>query len=87
MHKLLYLSLLASLWTRGCCNIKVPYPFFETELQKQYGKITKDELKIAKEQVENMFWFGYGNYMKHAFPLDELDPIHCKGRGPDYDHP
>jgi mannosidase alpha-like ER degradation enhancer 1 len=21
--------------------------------------------------------------MKHAFPLDELDPIHCRGRGPD----
>uniref|UniRef100_A0A914P2M9 alpha-1,2-Mannosidase n=2 Tax=Panagrolaimus TaxID=55784 RepID=A0A914P2M9_9BILA len=92
MQKLLYLSLLAAaFWTRGCCKRgneqKIPYPFFESDLQKQYGKITKEELKIAQEQVENMFWFGYGNYMKHAFPLDELDPIHCKGRGPDYDNP
>ena len=30
---------------------------------------------------------GYDNYMLHAFPLDELDPVHCKGRGPDYKHP
>uniref|UniRef100_A0A914Z5R2 alpha-1,2-Mannosidase n=1 Tax=Panagrolaimus superbus TaxID=310955 RepID=A0A914Z5R2_9BILA len=91
MHKLLYISLLAAVWTRGCCNHenykKIPYPFFESDLQKQYGKITKEELKIAQEQVENMFWFGYGNYMKHAYPLDELDPIHCKGRGPDYENP
>uniref|UniRef100_A0A914EPM6 alpha-1,2-Mannosidase n=1 Tax=Acrobeloides nanus TaxID=290746 RepID=A0A914EPM6_9BILA len=41
----------------------------------------------AKEQAKEMFYFGYDNYMEHAFPLDELDPIHCKGRGPDYDHP
>ena len=30
-----------------------------------------------------MFTFSYSNYMLHAFPLDELDPIHCTGRGPD----
>ena len=30
-----------------------------------------------------MFEFGYDNYMQHAFPMDELDPIHCTGRGPD----
>ncbi|XP_052226391.1 ER degradation-enhancing alpha-mannosidase-like protein 1 [Dreissena polymorpha] len=34
-----------------------------------------------------MFYFGYDNYMKHAYPMDELDPIHCTGRGPDYDNP
>lgn len=34
-----------------------------------------------------MFEFGYDNYMKYAFPLDELDPIHCRGRGPDYLNP
>jgi hypothetical protein len=25
--------------------------------------------------------------MKYAFPQDELDPIHCRGRGPDIDRP
>ncbi|KAJ7326047.1 ER degradation-enhancing alpha-mannosidase-like protein 1 [Desmophyllum pertusum] len=34
-----------------------------------------------------MFYFGYDNYMNFAFPKDELDPIHCTGRGPDYDDP
>ncbi len=32
-----------------------------------------------------MFQFAYDSYMEHAYPLDELDPIHCKGRGPDAD--
>ena len=25
--------------------------------------------------------------MKHAFPLDELNPLDCNGRGPDYANP
>ncbi|ELK15172.1 ER degradation-enhancing alpha-mannosidase-like protein 1 [Pteropus alecto] len=34
-----------------------------------------------------MFVFGYDNYMAHAFPQDELNPIHCRGRGPDRGDP
>ena len=34
-----------------------------------------------------MFYFGFDNYMTHAFPLDELNPHDCNGRGPDYDNP
>ncbi|PIO65438.1 glycosyl hydrolase family 47 [Teladorsagia circumcincta] len=34
-----------------------------------------------------MFYFGYENYMSHAFPADELDPIHCTGRGHDHGNP
>ena len=37
--------------------------------------------------VRKMFYFGYDGYMKYAFPMDELDPINCVGRGPDYDNP
>ena len=66
---------------------KVPYPFYETEFQQRYSRISDEEREIAKDQVKEMFWFGFKNYMKHAFPLDELDPIHCTGRGPDYAHP
>ncbi len=40
-----------------------------------------------REKARAMFTFGYDNYLRHAFPLDELDPIHCTGRGPDYDNP
>ncbi|KAJ3330298.1 alpha mannosidase-like protein [Blyttiomyces sp. JEL0837] len=30
---------------------------------------------------------GFDNYMKYAFPLDELNPIQCSGRGPDRANP
>jgi len=35
--------------------------------------------------ASSMFHHGYDNYMEHAFPYDELDPIHCRGRGVDED--
>ena len=34
-----------------------------------------------------MFYWGYDNYMTHAFPFDELDPIECLGRGHDWKNP
>lgn len=34
-----------------------------------------------REEVRRMFIFGYDNYMQHAFPLDELNPHACSGRG------
>jgi mannosidase alpha-like ER degradation enhancer 1 len=34
-----------------------------------------------------MFYFAYNNYLTYAFPHDELDPIHCKGRGHDWSNP
>lgn len=27
-----------------------------------------------------MFRFGYGQYMQHAFPRDDLRPISCRGK-------
>ena len=39
------------------------------------------------EETRQMFTFGYDSYMKYAFPKDELDPIHCTGRGPDHENP
>ncbi|XP_062522170.1 ER degradation-enhancing alpha-mannosidase-like protein 1 isoform X2 [Corticium candelabrum] len=40
-----------------------------------------------KEAAKRMFYTGYDNYMRYAFPKDELDPIHCTGRGPDFEDP
>ena len=40
-----------------------------------------------KNEARKMFYWGYSNYMSYAFPEDELDPIHCKGRGQDWEHP
>ena len=40
-----------------------------------------------KAKAKSMFEFAYDSYMTNAFPMDELDPIHCAGRGPDYADP
>ena len=56
-------------------------------LQRKYGNIPEKERIRLKNETRNMFYFGYDNYMKYAYPMDELDPIHCTGRGPDYHNP
>ncbi|RZF37279.1 hypothetical protein LSTR_LSTR005611 [Laodelphax striatellus] len=57
------------------------------ELEIKYGTFPeKLRLKMVDDARE-MFYFGYNNYMKHAFPMDELNPILCSGRGPDYNNP
>lgn len=52
-----------------------------------YLFFSKSERLRLKQEAKNMFQFAYDNYMQHAYPLDELDPIHCRGRGPDHAHP
>ena len=54
---------------------------------KKYGSFSEAQRLQTLDEVKDMFYFGYNNYVKHAFPKDELDPIHCTGRGPDYDDP
>lgn len=39
---------------------------------------------IYRERVRQTFTHAYDSYMRYAFPTDELDPIGCRGRGPDY---
>uniref|UniRef100_A0A8C1WCE7 alpha-1,2-Mannosidase n=1 Tax=Cyprinus carpio TaxID=7962 RepID=A0A8C1WCE7_CYPCA len=47
-----------------------------------------DALKVKmRGMARDMFYFGYDNYMKFAFPEDELNPIACEGRGPDVLNP
>ena len=54
---------------------------------KKYGYFSETERIETLAGIKEMFYFGYDNYMKHAYPKDELDPIHCTGRGPDYENP
>ncbi|CAI4223785.1 unnamed protein product [Auanema sp. JU1783] len=49
--------------------------------------VTQDDIESARHDVREMFYFGYNNYMKFAYPADELDPIHCTGRGHDHSDP
>ncbi|XP_061187713.1 ER degradation-enhancing alpha-mannosidase-like protein 1 [Saccostrea echinata] len=54
---------------------------------KKYGHFSEKDRLESLESVRKVFTFGYDNYMKYAYPLDELNPIYCEGRGPDYDNP
>ncbi|KAL8708366.1 MAG: hypothetical protein Q9220_006746 [cf. Caloplaca sp. 1 TL-2023] len=36
------------------------------------------QIKDLRQEAEHMFYHGYDNYMKHAFPEDELKPLTCK---------
>lgn len=57
------------------------------EYVRRYGSFP-DTLKAKmKAMAKEMFYFGYENYMKYAFPADELNPIDCEGRGPDVLNP
>uniref|UniRef100_A0A6Q2Z1N0 alpha-1,2-Mannosidase n=1 Tax=Esox lucius TaxID=8010 RepID=A0A6Q2Z1N0_ESOLU len=57
------------------------------EYDKRYSSFP-DKLKTKmKGMAKDMFYFGYDNYMKYAFPEDELNPIDCEGRGPDVINP
>ena len=40
---------------------------------------TKDLLKLGKNLSLDLFYHGYENYMQHAFPDDELNPLSCQG--------
>lgn len=66
------------------------YNIFEepqTDFHRKYGAISEEERFHLLNATKEMFYFGYHNYMKHAYPLDELDPIHCTGRGHDHQNP
>ena len=38
---------------------------------------------LYRSRVRDMFDFAFSSYLRYAYPYDELDPIHCQGRGPD----
>ncbi|KAI9001169.1 alpha-mannosidase [Trametes punicea] len=41
----------------------------------------------VREQVRELWHHGYDRYMRVAFPLDELAPLSCTGRGPNWHNP
>ena len=44
----------------------------------------EDQRLEMREEARRMFYWGYDNYIAHAFPFDELNPINCTGRGHDW---
>ncbi|ONK67370.1 uncharacterized protein A4U43_C06F19470 [Asparagus officinalis] len=41
--------------------------------------VTPSEAKQLRDEVREMFYHAFEGYMQHAFPLDELRPLTCKG--------
>lgn len=84
------------LMTKVCSTVfsksKIILNIFQNYLDTTAFK-TKQQMRncvysfIVHFQVREMFYFGYNNYMTHAFPMDELNPHQCNGRGPDYENP
>lgn len=56
-------------------------------LDIKYGSFPEDLRLQMLAEAKKMFYFGYDNYMAYAFPMDELNPLLCCGRGPDYENP
>lgn len=54
---------------------------------KEYGYFSEKDRLETLDSVRKTFTFGYDSYMKYAYPSDELNPIFCEGRGPDYEDP
>lgn len=72
----------------GICNIdKSLNKSTEKNAFLDYNNFADSHRLKMKEKAKEMFYFGYDNYIKYAFPLDELNPIHCEGRGPDKKDP
>jgi ER degradation enhancer, mannosidase alpha-like 1 len=51
------------------------------------GAMSSQRRHELREKTKEMFNHGYSGYLTHAFPLDELNPIKCTGRGPDHSNP
>ncbi|XP_075039847.1 ER degradation-enhancing alpha-mannosidase-like protein 1 [Mixophyes fleayi] len=57
------------------------------EYGRRYSSFPVGLRREMREMARSMFSFGYDNYMHYAFPEDELNPILCRGRGPDTGDP
>ncbi|OVA13843.1 Glycoside hydrolase [Macleaya cordata] len=54
--------------------------FFSTCIQRSLTEgVDPDEAKQLRDEVREMFYHAFDGYMEHAFPLDELRPLTCKG--------
>ena len=77
------------MWTRLIPTILMFFPATENvPISKlQHRPFSEEKTHQMKDLAKDMFYFGYNNYIEHAFPLDELNPIYCNGRGHDWNNP
>ncbi|KAI9510474.1 alpha-mannosidase [Russula earlei] len=63
------------------------YRFGNTTTPAAHATWTPQRKLDMRNQVRDLWYHGYTSYMRFAFPLDELAPLSCTGRGPDWDLP
>lgn len=52
---------------------------YEHLCDPKLGEILNDVATLRREKAKAMFYHGYDNYMQHAYPRDELQPLSCTG--------
>nr|XP_033781962.1 ER degradation-enhancing alpha-mannosidase-like protein 1 isoform X2 [Geotrypetes seraphini] len=72
---------------KGLCRQSYGRYFAADDYGRRYGSFPRALRAQMRDTARAMFVFGYDNYMRHAFPHDELNPIACQGRGPDAGNP
>ncbi|KAG0709546.1 glycoside hydrolase family 47 protein [Suillus ampliporus] len=48
---------------------------------------TSERKRSFSVATKDLWYHGFNHYMSYAFPLDELSPLSCTGRGPDWENP
>lgn len=48
---------------------------------------TSKELKAYKQEVKELFYFGFDNYLEHGYPYDEVKPISCVPKKRNFEDP
>jgi hypothetical protein len=51
---------------------EIPFPFRLGDFERRYRPLSASEVNEARQRVLENFYFAYDNYIKHAWPEDEL---------------
>ncbi|KAF5331587.1 hypothetical protein D9611_007751 [Ephemerocybe angulata] len=64
--------------------------FHDTEIDASSPFVTSGwttQRKLAaRERTRELWYHGFNNYMDYAYPYDELGPLSCTGKGPDWNN-
>ncbi|CAD6199704.1 unnamed protein product [Caenorhabditis auriculariae] len=88
MNASLWLLVLGTIFHAFCGFSSDASEFFLLkEAGRDYAYVSQKKIEYGRQKAREMFYTGWDSYMRYAYPADELDPIHCTGRGADHQHP
>jgi len=71
IHKLFFFLLILTTWFLTVTLAQRPFIPHE--------RYTQSHLSELRHQVRDIFYHAYEGYLKYAYPLDELQPLTCRG--------